>query len=275
MDAHYLDVFRLRLRSGRNFRVSDDTTSAPVVILTARSAKMLFGDRDPIGQQINIRLFHQHDEVPRVIGVVDDILQRDLALEAFPEILMPMSQRPGSMSTSTFAVLGTIDPTLLTNAIRAELRAIAPHLAVARLEPMQAVVDASARRHTFIVRLLSAFAALGAVLAAIGVYSVIAYLVARRRVELGVRMALGAQGSDVVALVMREGLLLTIIGVVGGTAAALATTQLLQAFLFEVTPHDGLTFLIAPFAFAIVAVMAALVPALRAAAISPAIALRD
>jgi ABC-type antimicrobial peptide transport system permease subunit len=140
---------------------------------------------------------------------------------------------------------------------------------------MQAVVDASARRYTFIVRLLSAFAALGAVLAAIGVYSVIAYLVARRRVELGVRLALGAQSGDVVALVMREGLLLTIIGVLGGTAAALATTQLLKAFLFEVTPHDAPTFLIAAFAFAIVSVMAALVPARRAAAISPAIALRD
>jgi len=275
VDAHYLDVFRLRLRSGRNFQVSDDMTSAPVVILTARSAKMFFGDRDPIGQPLNIPLPPHYDMAPRVIGVVDDILQRDLALEAFPEILIPIMQRPGSWSTSTFAVVGTTDPWLLTNAIRAELRDMAPNLAAARLEPMQAVVDASARRYTFILRLLSAFAALGAVLAAIGVYSVIAYLVARRRVELGVRLALGARGSDVVALVMREGVLLTIIGVLGGTAAALGTTQLLKAFLFDVTPHDAPTFLIAPFAFAIVAVLAALIPARRAATISPADALRD
>ena len=139
---------------------------------------------------------------------------------------------------------------------------------------MQAVVDASLKRHAFLLALLGLFAGLGVVLAAVGLYAVISYLVTQRTAEIGVRMALGARRSDVLMLVFRESALLTGAGLAIGISAAFALTRLLTSFLFQVHAHDLTTFAAAPVALTVIAFAAAVIPARRASGIDPARALR-
>ncbi len=291
VDPEYLQVFNIHLRDGRNFRTSDNATAPRVAILNASAARLFFHGREPIGRDLSVPALTRElvgsgpvipgssrfrtVPPPRVVGVVDDMLQRDLTLGANPEVLLPLAQHPGSILGASLAVRTSGDPAALIGAIRRAMREVDSNLAPTRLEPMQRVVDASLRPHAFLMRLLVAFALVGAALAIIGIYAVIAYLVTRRTAELGIRMALGAQRTDVVALIMREGAVVTASGVLAGTVAALGAARLLRAFLFEVSAHDTATFVLAPIGFALVALVAAFFPARRAAGIAPASALRE
>jgi putative ABC transport system permease protein len=275
IDAEYLDTYRIRLRAGRAFQPSDDSTGQRVAILSATAARRFFHDRDAIGQSLTLRVFTRGgQQAPVVVGVVDDVLQRDLTMEANPEVFLPLAQQPSIDGLPTVAVRTASATAPLIVALRQVLRDIDPQLAASRLEPMQAIIDASLERHAFLLLLLAVFAGLGLALSAIGLYAVISYLVTQRTLEIGIRMALGAQRHNVFGLVLREGALLTITGLAIGIAAALALSRLLAGFLFDVQPHDATTFVVAPTALAIVALLATMVPARRAAGVDPARAMK-
>jgi putative ABC transport system permease protein len=274
IDPGYLDAYGIRLRSGRALDAQDDQAAPRVALLSATAARLYFPDRDPVGQTLDFPLFRRIPVPPvRVVGVVDDVLQRDLTMEANPEIFFPIAQH--ALDNRPTVAVRTSGPTApLIAALRRVLRDIDPEAAASRLEPMQDVIDASLSRHAFLLLLLGIFAGLGLVLSAIGLYAVISYLVMQRTLEIGIRMALGAQRSDVLGLVLREGVLLTATGLLIGISAALALTRFLSSFLFEVQPRDITTFAAAPIALSIIAMIAAVVPARRAAAVDPAIAMR-
>jgi putative ABC transport system permease protein len=276
VDHGYADVYRVRLRAGRLFSASDDSAAPKVAILTASAVKVFFPDRDPLNQVLNQRALTRGGvPAPVVVGVVDDILQRDLAMGAHPEVLLPAAQQPSASWAHTVSVRSTAPPEVIIGALRQILKSLDPTLPATRLQSMQSVVDASLRRHEFLVRLLGAFAALGLALSLIGLYAVVSYLVTQRTLEIGVRMALGAQRSDVLRLVLREGAVLIAVGLGVGVPAAIAFGKVLAGFLFEVKPTDAATLVTATLSLALVALVAAWVPARRASGIDPASTLRS
>jgi ABC-type antimicrobial peptide transport system permease subunit len=205
---------------------------------------------------------------------VDDALQRDLALAANPEVLLPLAQQPGSASIAMLSIKSTASPSATVNEIRRILKTLDPELAPSRLEPMSDVVAASIARQRFVLRLLTLFASLGLVLAAIGLYGVVSYLVAQRTPEIGIRIALGAERRDVVGLVMRESATLAAVGVAIGVPLTLAGTRVLSGFLYQVKAYDLAALSIGPVILAAVAVAAAWLPSRRAAAVDPALTIR-
>jgi predicted permease len=274
VDPGYYATYGLRLRSGRWLETTDGPTSPAIAVLSASAAKRYFPSGDPIGRTLEQPAFKRMEMTPPiVVGVVDDVLQRDLAIDASPEIYLAVAQqRLTPMPTVAVRVDGATAP--IVAALRAVLRDIDPSLATSRLQPMEEIIQASLQRHTFLLLLLGIFAGLGLVLAGIGLYAVISYLVTQRTLEIGIRMALGAQRGDVLALVFREGAFLTVVGLAIGLAAAFAATRLLTSFLFEVQAHDVVTFAFAPIGLALVASVASLIPARRAATVDPVRAIR-
>jgi ABC-type antimicrobial peptide transport system permease subunit len=208
-----------------------------------------------------------------VVGVVGDALQRDLTVTANPEVFLPVAQQsPSGMALlsikSAAPAVATID------AVRRALFELDPSLAPTRLESMQDVVNASLARHRFVLRLLSLFASLGLVLAAIGLYGLVSYLVAQRTSEIGVRVALGASRQQVIGLVLRESAVLAAVGIGIGIPLTLTGARALSGFLYEVEIYDAVAFAAGPLILAAVAIGAAWMPARRAAAVDPAITLR-
>ena len=274
VDPGYLTTYGLRLRSGRWLEPGDGYYAPTVAVISAAAAKRYFPLRDPIGQPLELRAFKRMmTTAPLVIGVVDDVLQRDLTMEANPEVFLALAQqRATAAPTVAVRVDGPTAPILAS--FRSVLRDMNPGLATSRLQSMDDIIKSSLRRHTFLLLLLGVFAALGLALAAIGLYAVISYLVTQRTLEIGIRMALGAQRADVLALVFREGAALTVVGLIVGLAGAFVATRLLTSFLFEVKAHDLMTFAMAPICLALVAGVASLIPARRAATVDPVRAMR-
>jgi predicted permease len=274
VDAAYKDVFGLRVSTGRWITTADDSASTRVALVNRAAAKLFFGDANPIGRLVDVGALKQNGQAPVVVGVVDDALQRDLALAANPEVLLPLAQQPGSASIAMLSIKSTASPSATVNEIRRILKTLDPELAPSRLEPMSDVVAASIARQRFVLRLLTLFASLGLVLAAIGLYGVVSYLVAQRTSEIGIRIALGAERRDVVGLVMRESATLAAVGVAIGVPLTLAGTRVLSGFLYQVKAYDLAALSIGPVILAAVAVAAAWLPSRRAAAVDPALTIR-
>lgn len=271
----YFETYRIPLRAGRG--ISDaDRDGAPAVAVINESAARLFFEADPIGRTLP----GIPEEVSRgreitVVGVVQDVRQRDVTAPANPEIFVPIAQQERTHPRSgTIALRTEGEPQALIPVFRRLLREADPELATTRLQTMQSVVDASLARHRFLMQLLSALAALAMVLASLGLYAVVAYLVSLRKQEIGVRLALGAPRGRIVRLVMRETLVLVAAGIVIALPAALALSRLLDAFLYEVQSHDLAAFAAAPVILTFASMFAALVPARRAARVDPVATLR-
>lgn len=274
VDPGYVQTYGLRIRNGRMFGRHDDSTAQRVALLSETAAKLFFQDRNALGQLLDLpALTAGGSSAPVVVGVIEDVLQRDVTLSANPEILLPIAQQRTAM-LPTVAVRTTGSPRAMMGALRQLMRSIDPRLLATRLEPMSAVVDRSLARQRFLRLLLSTFAFLGVVLALVGLYAVISYLVSQRTTELGIRMAIGARPLDIVALIGWEATKLLGIGVVVGIAAALTFLQTMSAVFYGLAPYDFMTLLVTPGLLAVFAYAATLVPALRAARIDPAVALR-
>lgn len=272
VDHQYLSTFRIALRQGRGFQPADTEGAAPVAVLNVSAARLLFPGRDPIGMSLPVG--GSPDKAPpRVVGIVDDVLQRDPTMPPQPEVLMPVAQQAATSALATFAVRGTVTSALITG-LRQGIREIDPALAASRLEPMSVVVGASLQRHTFLLALLSLFAGLGLAVAAIGLYAVVSYVIARRTAEIGVRLALGAQRHDVVRMLLAETAGIIAAGLTLGIIAALWLSRWMAAYLREMQAFDTGTFLVTPLVLALVAVAAAYFPARKAAMLDPSSALR-
>lgn len=280
----YFDTFRIPLFRGRLFTDQDDGGAAPVVLISEIMAKQFWPQSDPVGELITIGKFMgpEFEEPSRqIIGVVGDV--RDIALNSSPEPTMyvPISQLSDGMAailnrrwSVTWAVRTKVAPYSLSTDIQRELRAATGGLPVAHVRTMDQVVIESTARNEFNMTLLSIFAGIALLLAAIGIYGLMAYTVQQRTQEIGIRMALGAQPGDVLRMVLRHGLLLCIVGIAAGISGAFAVIRLMKSLIFGVSPTDPVTFVGVAVLLAAVTFAACWIPARKASRVDPMVALR-
>ncbi|HKQ90376.1 MAG TPA: ABC transporter permease, partial [Blastocatellia bacterium] len=268
----YFRALGVALRRGRYF-TSADTAEAPRVVLINKTLqRRFFSNEDPIGKRLNTG----NDQQPiwnEIVGVVGDVRYNGLADEIQPAYYQPLAQ---SQSSSVALVLKTeaADPLSLTAATRDVVKSVDSELPLAYVGTMEQLLALATAQPRFQATLISIFAALALVLACVGVYGVISNTVASRTHEIGVRMALGAQTRDVLRLVLRQGLKLTLAGVGCGLPVSLALTRLIREFLFGVSATDPLTFILISLLLIAVALVACWIPARRATKVDPMVALR-
>lgn len=268
----YFPVMRVPLLRGRLLTTGDDVGAPPVVLINEALARRYFRGQDPIGRRMTFDRVPDSSSVWRtIVGVVGSEHQTALGTPAMIEVYEPL---PQSLATRlSFVVRTPGDPTAL-GAVRRAVAAADPNLAIMALESMERVRARSLARERFLTTLLLVFAGVGLALAMVGVYGVMAQLARRRMREMGIRVALGARTSQVRWLVVRNGLRVVGVGLVIGTAGALAATRTMHALLFGVTPVDPLTFTIVPAALTLSALVATWLPARQASRADPASTLR-
>ena len=266
---NYFRAMQIPLLKGRYFSDQDALGEAPVVIINEALAKSYFPGEDPLGKQMIIDV---GEPLPaQIVGVVGNV--RHFLLEVAPlhEMYLPFNIFP----ETNLVVRTKVDPLSLTGAVRNEIRTLDKDQPVSQVRTMDQLVANSVAESRFRTVLLSVFAGLALVLAIVGIYGVISYSVSQRTQEIGVRMALGAQRGDIIKLVMKHGLILTLLGVSGGVLVSFGLTQYISSLLFEVRAVDWITYLSATLLLAMVALFASFVPAQRAAGLHPTIALRN
>jgi predicted permease len=263
----YLHAMQIPIVRGRDVAQGD----TEVMLVSRSAAKLLWGDDDPIGRRVTLPL-ESRTIFRQVIGVVGDVKQGDLAEPAAPSVYEFTETQPFGLST---IVLRTAVPPMSLAASAAEtLRAMDPEQPVEDVRTMDAVLDETLRSQRFSALLLGLFAAVALTLASVGIYSVLSYIVRGRSREIGIRTALGAQATDVVRLVIVEGMTPTLIGIVVGVLASLASGKLLQKLVYGVSAWDPLTLGGVAAGLTLVALIATLVPAYRASRVDPLIVLR-
>jgi putative ABC transport system permease protein len=267
----YFSAMEIPLRHGRFLSEQDTETSSRVVVISERLARLHFPNESPIGRRVTIN-DPKSGPWEEIVGVVGDVRHWGLDAEPPPEFYV--SYRQHWRRFMTFAVRTDGDPLRLAPAVRAEVRALDKDLVPERVATMGQVISISLTQRRLNLVILGFLAALAVGLAASGLYSVLAYTVAQRTHELGIRMALGAQARDISKLVVRQGMVLALIGVAVGLTASFALTRLMKTLLFGVSATDPLTFAAIALLLLAVAFVACWLPARRATKVDPLIALR-
>jgi predicted permease len=261
------------LLAGRDFGPQDSGEVEKVAVINESMARRFFGAENPVGRRFGFALPFRSGEI-EIIGVVKDAKYKNLREPGRPMFYLPFSQAGTGYGQMTLVVRTVGNPSLIAAAVQHEARALDPVMPMFQAETLAAQVDASLVQERLIATLSSVFGILALLLACIGLYGVMAYDVARRTHEIGVRMALGARARQVVQLVIGEMLRLVGIGVVIGLGAALAATRLVKSLLYGLQPHDPLTIGVAVFVLLAVAAVAGYLPARRASCVDPMVALR-
>ncbi len=270
VDQHYLQTMKIPLGAGRYFDDRDTATSERAIVINESLAKSAFPDgRDPLGQKLAVG----GDRGSTVIGIVADVRHGSLEKSGGGE--MYLNFRQGDDWNAMEMVVRSARPTAsLVPEVRAALAAFDPSLPNGEFYELDRLIDNAVAPRRLITRLLGFFTSLALGLAMIGLYGVIAFSVTQRTREIGIRMAIGAQRSDVLRLILQGGLKLVGLGIVLGLAGAFVLTRLLQSFLYGVTSHDPLSFAANAAILLVVASLACLLPALRATEVDPVVALR-
>jgi predicted permease len=267
----YFETMGIPMAAGRSFQ-RIDAAGPRVVVINETLARKIWGSQDPVGQRL--RRFWD-DRWFTVIGVARDVKQAGVAQNAGTEIYFFVEQEtPVQPSTMNVVLRTTLQPAALRQSIERAMHNVDPTVPVVRLRDMDAVFTESIRRPRLLAQLLGGFAGLALLLAAIGTYGVLAYMVEERRREIGIRIALGAGRSHVLALVMQQGLVLTAIGLTIGLGGALALNSLIASLLFGVAPTDIATFAAVIATIAFVASVACGLPAFRASRLDPNMVLK-
>jgi putative ABC transport system permease protein len=280
----YFQVLKVPILRGRDFDVHDDSGTSPVVMINEIMAKRYWPQQDAVGQQIMIGkgLGPKFEDKPRtIVGIFADTREHDLTHHAEPTLVIPNAQTPqGIMELMSqfgpiwWIVRTNIEPHQLIPAISERLRSASGGRPVGNVHTMDDLLARSIAKQNFNMLLLSIFAATALLLAAVGVYGVMAYSVVQRTHEVGVRLALGAGRMNVRNMILRQGLMKGTVGVICGVGAALFLARLLEAWLFEVSSHDAAVFVAAPLVLELIIAVATFIPARRAATLDPASALR-
>lgn len=265
----YFQTMGIPLVRGRTFSVDDHRTAPPVAVINQVMATRLFPGEEPVGQRIRMGAAQPW---VTIIGVVGDVKHGALDEELQPELYMNHMQ--GSIVSPYFALRTTTDAAAMMEMVRAEALAIDRDLPVYRMQTMESVRSESLAQRRFILVLVVLFGILALALAAIGVYGVMSLLVSERTQEVGVRLALGAQPSDVLKMLVAQATRLAVVGVSAGVALSLLLMPLLRNQLYAIEPRDPLTLAGVPAVLAAVALLAALIPARRAMRVDPVTALR-
>jgi putative ABC transport system permease protein len=276
----YLNVMQTPLLRGRFITAEDTLHATPVIVIDDYFAKRYFPHEDPIGKRINLAIFDAQAEIVGVVGHVKQwgldesehspvLAQGYMSMMQIPDRFIPLLSKGSEVFVRTQG-----PPDVLAASIRHAIERINSDEVMYETESMDGVISDSLASRRFGMILLGVFAALALMLACVGIYGVISYLVGQRTHEIGVRIALGAQRSDVLRLILGEGARMALIGVGIGIAAALGLTQLIASELFGVTAHDPLTFAGVSLVLMLVAVAACYIPARRAMRVDPIVALR-
>jgi predicted permease len=269
----FLEALKVPLLRGRLLNDNDRAGSMGVVVVDAEMVRRFWANTDPIGKRITFDDASKPDaKWATVVGVIDHTAHEGLEAEHRVQLYFPYSQLPQPQMTLAVRTVG--DPSSIVNAVRGAIREVDSDQPIADVFTMDTLMDRAVGQRRLLMTLLATFAALAMVLAALGIYGVMAFDVTRRSQEIGVRMALGAARSNVLGLVLRQGLTLAGIGVVLGLVLAVVFKRVLQAQLFGIEATDPLTFLSVAAGLLAVATIATLLPALRATRVNPVQALR-
>ncbi|MEY2551885.1 MAG: hypothetical protein QOG12_2029 [Verrucomicrobiota bacterium] len=274
----YFAAMGMKLVKGRAFSRYDNETGPGVVIINETLAAHFFPGEDPIGKRLE--LSGDPKDLREIVGVVADVRNYGVDAEVKPEVYVPFPQSApeylsGIVSAMTIVMRSAIEPATLGAALREQVQALDKDQPVSEIKTMEWYLADSMAQRRFNMLLLGAFAGLALVLAAVGIYGVIAYTVTQRTHELGIRIALGAKGGDILRLVFVNAMATTLAGIALGLAAAFALTRLLQSLLYQVSPTDPVVFAAIPLLLAGVAVIATYLPARRAMKVNPITALRE
>jgi predicted permease len=266
----YIPTLGMRIRTGRDFSWTDTPQSQHVVIINEATARREWPGQDPVG-----KLAEGIEKNPvRVIGVIADVRETSLEAVSSPEVYIPMTQNADAEG-ATLVVRTRVAPESLATSVLTTLRSLNPGQPAAEFKPLQMLVDHAVSPRRFFVLLVTIFAGLGVLLAALGIYGVISYSVTQKTQEIGVRMALGASAGRVQRDVLADTLRMALAGIFLGTAASLVVARLIASLLFSTSPWDLRTFLAMVAALLTVALLSGYVPARRASRISPLSALRS
>jgi predicted permease len=259
---------------GREFGQQDTATSLDVAIVNEAFTKRFFNGQNPIGRRIWIDDPKYADKPMEIVGVVRDVRHHDLEKPIPPTFYRPLSQTDEALGMFQMAIRTASDPAAMSDTARAAIKAFNPGLPISSLHTMDFMVESTISSEIVIAKLSGFFGVLALALACIGLYGVMSYTVAGRTREIGVRMALGAQRGDVLRLVMREAMLLIIVGVVLGIPLAMMSTHLIKSMLFGLSNTDPWSMMVAVLTLACVGAIAGLIPARRATKVDPMVALR-
>jgi putative ABC transport system permease protein len=284
LSPRYFDVFKIPLLRGRMFTDHDDGGAEPVVLINEGMAKKYWQDKSPVGQRITIGkgVGPEFEEPAReIVGIVGDVRNGGLDSDPEPIMYIPVAQMPNGVTALnnriipiTWIVRTKVEPSSLSTEIQEQLRTASGGLPVSHIRSMDQVRSESTQRTDFNMTLLVIFAGVALLLAAIGIYGLMAYSVQLRTQEIGIRMALGAGPRDVRSMVVKQGMRLALIGVFLGVAAALALTRLMASLLYGVKPWDPAAIVSVAVLLSAVALLATYFPARRASRVDPMIALR-
>jgi putative ABC transport system permease protein len=259
------------LLAGRAFTSADAQGAQPVIIINQMMARRLFADGEPLGKRIK---FSDDPKVPwkQIVGIVGNMKHNGIDVEDQMETYMPFLQSPRTIIA--VAIRSASDPASLTSAVRNAILEIDKDQPIYDVKTMPQRVSEAVAPRRLSMTLFSFFAGIAVVLAAVGIYGVMSYSVNQRTHEFGIRMALGARAVDVLKLVIMQGIILILVGVVTGVLAALALTRLMSSLLYGVSATDPYIFVVISLVLAVVALLACYIPARRATRVDPMIALR-
>jgi putative ABC transport system permease protein len=265
----YFETIGIPLLRGRFFTEQDKPDAPVVVLINQAMAQTYWPGQDPIGKQVQIP---EEKITASIIGVVGDAKQFELGERQRPQIYSYYSQSPNIFAT--LVVRTNVEPMSLADTVRAAVWAVDKDQPVWKIRTVESLLERNVAPRRFVMTLMAVFAGLALLLTAVGLYGVISYSVSQRTQEIGVRMALGAQARDVLALIIKQGMKLTLVGVAIGVAASFALTRVMASLLYNVSATDPLTFISAALVLACVAFLACYIPARRATKVDPMIALR-
>jgi hypothetical protein len=284
----FLPAMGIRLLAGRDLDSARNSRAQPSIIINRSAEIVLFGKGRGVGQMVTWHL--DKAQIPMlVVGVAEDLRNESLEHEPVPEVfidyrhLWNVSQRMGdslpwqnqtALGVLSFAIRTRSAPETAIPDVIQIVGAVDANAGIDAIVPVSRLVSSSLTRERFYALLLVAFGGVAATLACVGVYGMLAYAVVQRTQEIGIRMALGAHRREVLTIVLRKGLILTVVGIVLGSASAAAGTRLLDGMLFGITPLDPMTFLSVAVLFGVAALCASYVPAHRATRVDPVVALR-
>jgi putative ABC transport system permease protein len=280
IDSQYLRTMSIPVEEGRDFAASDGPASAGVVLINEALRHRYWANEDPVGKQIRIHLPavrtpwepQSRDSWLTIVGVVGDIREWDWGLDKIPALYLPYTQNPSRLMSLVLRANG--DPGQLTSAVRHIVEGLDANQPVTMVHTMDDLLAQAVSQRRLSMLLLAVFAAVAMLLAAVGIYGVMAYAVAQRNHEIGIRMALGAEPGDVLRMVVGDGMRLAGIGLLAGLIGSFVAMRYLQSQLYGVGPGDPFTFACVALALATVAAMASYFPARRATKVDPLVALR-
>jgi putative ABC transport system permease protein len=274
-DIGYFKTMGIPIIKGRDFNDHDQHKSTPVIIVTETFARLHFPNEDPIGRRIKPGISSIEGEkstMREIVGVVGDVRNRTLSTEPRAAYYVPQTQVPFSQMVGVIRTAN--DPHSLITAVSKEVGAADKDLPVFAVKTMTEYMSASVAAPRFNTTLLSIFASVALALTIVGLYGVLSYSVAQRTNEIGIRLALGAQTKDVLALIVKQGFKLVLLGLAIGLLGSFALMRFISSLLFGVTTKDPLTFIAASVLLTLVALIACYVPAWRATRVDPMEALR-